>query len=87
MSTLTYRRKWSQARYSPYPMGLVHNPADLEHLLLYICREASVLRRELEAVANELRAEERTRFEGTLNDIELRSHALLFAMPEPGTVH
>ncbi len=68
-------------------MALVHDPADLEHLLLYICREASALRRELEALATELRADERSRFEGTLNDIETRSHALLFAMPEPATVH
>jgi hypothetical protein len=68
-------------------MALVHNSAVLEHLLLYICREASALRRELEALTDELRADERSRFEGTLNDIELRSHALLLAMPEPAIVN
>jgi hypothetical protein len=68
-------------------MALVHDSADLERLLLFICREASVLRQELEALATELHAEERDRFEGTLADIELRTHALLFAMPEPATVH
>jgi hypothetical protein len=68
-------------------MRLVHDPAALEHLLLAICREASALRRELEALADELRADERRRFEGTLNDIESRSQALLFAMPEPAIVN
>jgi hypothetical protein len=68
-------------------MARVHDPASLHHLLLYICREASALRRELEALAGELRADERRRFEGTLADIEARSQALLFAMPEPAAIN
>jgi hypothetical protein len=68
-------------------MRFVHNPAELEALLLYICRETTELRRELDAVAAEMRSDERTRFEGTLKEIEVQSTALLFAMPEPSVVH
>jgi len=68
-------------------MARVHDPASLEHLLLYICHEASALRRELEALAGELRDEEVRRFERTLDDLESRSQALLFAMPEPAIVN
>jgi hypothetical protein len=68
-------------------MARVHDLASLEHLLLYICREASTLRRELEAIAGELRAEELRRFERTIDDVQSRSQALLFALPEEATIH
>ena len=68
-------------------MVRVHDATSLEHLLLYICREASALRRELETLASELRAEEMVRFERTLSDVESRTHALLLAMPEPAVVN
>ena len=55
-------------------------------MLLYIRREASELRRELEAVATEIRDEERMRFEGALEEIEAQSTELLFALPD-GDVH
>lgn len=57
--------------------------AAIERLLLYIYGETEALRQELQALTNELCADERDRFEGTLATIQAESTALLFAMPEP----
>jgi hypothetical protein len=59
----------------------VHDENRIEHLLLFICAEAATLRAELAAIADDLRAEELNRFEGTLSDIQEQSAALLMALP------
>lgn len=53
----------------------------MERLLILICAEAAALRDELMSLAGELRADERARFERTLNDIESRSAQMLMELP------
>ena len=62
-------------------MPIVNDVAILERVLMMICAEAASLRTELEALASELRAEERDRFEGTLNAIQATSARILMELP------
>lgn len=64
------------------PIMRGHDPAVLERLLLYIYGEADELKRELALLANELTAEDRNRFEGTLTYVQTETAALLLAMPD-----
>jgi len=64
----------------------VENTKNLERLLMIICAEASALRSELAAIADQLCADERNRFEGTLSEIQARSTEILMELPA-ATVH
>jgi hypothetical protein len=58
----------------------MHDDTILERLLMLICAEAATLRAELDAIASQLRAEDRDRFEGTLSDIQARSTEILMEL-------
>ena len=53
----------------------------IARLLMFIAAEAATLRAEIDAIAGELHDEDRLRFDGTLQDIQRRSEALLSMLP------